>query len=87
MAEGLSHIGHIPHLPDALLPRCSRSPAIVYKSFQMGDRGFESASLQRGVYSEPDFRGRDVGRASLLRHPGLAQTGEISVFAQGLDLW
>ena len=26
-------------------------------------------------------------RASLLRHPGLAQTGEISVFAQGLDLW
>ena len=27
-----------------------------------GDRGFESISLQRGVYSEPDFRGRDVAR-------------------------
>jgi hypothetical protein len=26
------------------------------------DRGFESCFLQRGVYSEPDFRARDVAR-------------------------
>ena len=45
---------HVPNFPDALLPgardrRRSFAPILL-----AGDRGFESASLQRGVRSEPD---------------------------------
>ena len=53
MAEGLCHTGIFPIFPTLCPPVLAIGGNRLHKSFLTGDRGFESASLQRGVTCEP----------------------------------
>ena len=49
-----------------------RQPKAQTLAALAGNRGFESTSLQRGVYCEPDFRGRIPSMTVRDRRPGSA---------------
>ena len=93
MAEGLCHIGVFPIFPTRCSPVLAIGGNRLHKSFLTGDRGFESASLQRESVANRTFGAHPPGGRAAKREPNAVQrqlifTGGFSRdYKRALHLW